>query len=53
MLSNALSTETSYRLFDRSVPLQLNRVSGALRDNTGIIDAFFIKQLNFRRQEVF
>lgn len=43
ILSHALSTKTPViALIDRRVPLQLNRVSGAVRDNTGSIDAFFV-----------
>ena len=43
ILSDALSTETPVTASaDRSVPLQLDRVSGAVRDNTGSIDAFFV-----------
>ena len=43
ILSDALSTKTPIiASADRRVPLQLNRVSGAVRDNTGSIDAFFV-----------
>ena len=43
MLSNALSTQTPViASTDRGEALQLNRVSGAVRDNTGSIDAFFV-----------
>ena len=43
ILSNALSTKTPViASADRRVSLQLNRVSGAVRDNTGSIDAFFV-----------
>ena len=43
MLSNALSTQTPViASTDREEALQLNRVSGAVRDNTGSIDAFFV-----------
>ena len=43
MLSNALSSETPIiASTDRGEALQLNRVSGAVRDNTGSIDAFFV-----------
>ena len=43
ILSNALSTKTPViASTDRGETLQLNRVSGAVRDNTGSIDAFFV-----------
>ena len=43
MLSNALSTQTPViASTDREEALQLNRVSGAVRDKTGSIDAFFV-----------
>ena len=43
ILSDALSTKTPIiASAGRRVPLQLNRVSGAVRDNTGSIDAFFV-----------
>jgi multidrug efflux pump subunit AcrA (membrane-fusion protein) len=43
ILSNALSTKTPViASTDRGGSLQLNRVSGAVRDNTGSIDAFFV-----------
>ena len=43
ILSDALSTKTPVTASaNRRVPLQLNRVSGAVRDNTGSIDAFFV-----------